>query len=282
MELLKVEKLSVGYEMGDRDRNKINKIDERNNKHSSELRITDYELLRRGDIDLVVKNISFTLCENEILGIAGGSGSGKSTLLSAIIGLLPNNGVVTSGVIQYCGQALTPMKEKSYKGIRGREITMIMQNPSSSLNVTRKIKNQFQDIVGKHNDEKIKEALEMVSLKNVEEVMGKYPFELSGGMKQRIAIAMALVNNPKVILADEITSSLDAITSSEIIDEIKEIQAKSGVSMIVISHTLKDLYKMCDKIGIMYNGELVELEETAEIFNNPNHPYTKKLLEVGR
>ena len=230
-----------------------------------------------------VNNVSFTLKTGKVLGIAGESGCGKSTVAKAILGILPSNASL-SGEIVYNNSNLLSLKRKQMDKIRGSQISMVFQDPSTALNPERKIKHQFYDILAKSSkremDEYIRTALSQISLSDPERMMNSYPFEFSGGMKQRIAIAAALLKNPEVIIADEPTSALDAAVRLQVIEHLMEIQKSKGLTMLYISHNLAEIAKICDEILIMKNGEIIEFGDTYNIFNNPKESYTKILLEA--
>lgn len=235
------------------------------------------------DKDFVaVKEANFHLKSGEILGIAGGSGSGKSTLAKGLIGLLPRGTKYLSGEIRYKKEKVELTNGKGFSILQGKEISMVFQDPTSALNPIRKIKKQFYDILGRkdYSDEKVRELLSKVHLKDVDIVMDKYPFELSGGMKQRVVMAMAICKNARLLIADEPTSALDASVRKEIIDELRNIKEENNLSIILISHNLADLKELCDRIIVMNNGEMIEEGTRSEILENPKNNYTKKLVEL--
>jgi|LGVE01.1.fsa_nt_gb ABC-type dipeptide/oligopeptide/nickel transport system ATPase component len=235
--------------------------------------------------DTAVNKVNFKLKAGQVLGIAGTSGSGKSTIAKGILRILPEN-AEASGEIIYNEKNLLNLREKEFAKIRGCEISMIFQDPSTALNPVRTIKRQFYDIlrgISKNKrvlDELIVEKLEKVHLKNPKQVMEKYPHELSGGMKQRIVIAAAMALSPKILIADEPTSAIDAAIKKQIIFELKDLKTSENLSMIYISHNLAELKTICDEIIVMKNGEIIEHNCTEKLFSNPQEAYTIKLLEA--
>lgn len=228
----------------------------------------------------VLKQINLQIKAGEIVGLAGESGSGKSTLGKAIVGLLPKDASIYEGTISYEDCVLTDMRPREWHKKRGKDIVLVSGGQGDVLNPTRKIKKQFFDIVGKNNLSKtcIEEMLESMSIQEPREVMEKYPFELSGGMKQRIVLGMALLQQPRLLIVDEPTSAIDQCLKYEMLEVLKKAHKEYGLTILVISHHLKELYTLCHRIGIMYQGKLIEVEETGKIFQEPNHPYTKLLL----
>lgn len=234
----------------------------------------------------VINDISFSLQKGETIGIAGESGCGKSTLAKAVLGILPKNADIT-GSIKYCGKELIGMPEKEFAKLRGGGISMVFQDPSAALNPVRKIKHQFYDIFGtrrsarKSADEKIIHFLRLVHLQAPETILNRYPAQLSGGMKQRIVIAMAICKAPQLLITDEPTSALDAEIRLQIIEELMSLKKHLGFGMIYISHNLAELSKVADSILVMKNGSLIECQKTAELFANPRQTYTKELIAAA-
>ena len=255
--LLKIENLSLGFNQ--------------NNKYSS-----------------VLKNVSFDVFENEILGIVGESGSGKSVTNLAILGLLPKRITsIESGSIQFEGQDLLQLKESALQEIRGKEISMIFQEPMSSLNPSMTCGKQVTEILERHtnfpkNDLKkqVLELFEQVKLPRPESVFKSYPHQISGGQKQRVMIAMAIACKPKVLIADEPTTALDVTVQKEIINLLKELQQETKMSVIFISHDLSLVSELADRVVVMYRGEIVEQGKTKDIFHNAQSDYTKALIHA--
>ena len=248
--------------------------------------------IQYGDKDPVVENFSLSLKKGEIVTIVGESGSGKSTVLSSILGLLPNGGKIISGDIIYNGESMLSKSLNQWRELRGTEITMISQDSGGTLNPIRKIGKQFVEYIQTHSKMSVKEAEEKaedmfskVNLPDPEIIMKSYPHQLSGGMKQRVGIAMALTFHPKIILADEPTSALDVITQAQIVKEIMDLRKKFDTSIIMVTHNLGVAAYISDKIIVMQNGKIVDAGNKNEVIENPKSDYTKKLLaavpEIG-
>ena len=235
-----------------------------------------------------VKDVSLNLNEGEILGIVGESGSGKSVTALSILGLLPypkaKHGAKSS--IIFNNKELIGMNDKDFQKIRGGDIAFIFQEPMSSLNPLHKIGKQIAEALMLHQEnlskDEIKkrtfELLKAVKIPNPESKINAYPFELSGGQRQRVMIAMAIANNPKILIADEPTTALDVTIQEQIIDLLLELKQKLGMAIIFISHNLRLVNKIADNIAVMYQGNLVEYGSSKQIFNTPQHSYTKKLI----
>lgn len=248
--------------------------------------------IQYGDKDPVVENFSLSLKKGEIITIVGESGSGKSTVLSSILGLLPNGGKIISGDIIYNGESMLNKSLNQWRELRGTEITMISQDSGGTLNPIRKIGKQFVEYIQTHSkistkeaEEKAKDMFSKVNLPDPEIIMKSYPHQLSGGMKQRVGIAMALTFHPKIILADEPTSALDVITQAQIVKEIMNLRKKFDTSIIMVTHNLGVAAYISDKIIVMQNGKIVDAGNKNEVIENPKSDYTKKLLaavpEIG-
>lgn len=243
--------------------------------------------IQYGDKDPVVENFSLSLKKGEIITIVGESGSGKSTVLSSILGLLPNGGKIISGDIIYNGESMLNKSLNQWRELRGTEITMISQDSGGTLNPIRKIGKQFVEYIQTHSrmsakeaEEKAKDMFSKVNLPDPEIIMKSYPHQLSGGMKQRVGIAMALTFHPKIILADEPTSALDVITQAQIVKEIMGLRKKFDTSIIMVTHNLGVAAYISDKIIVMQNGKIVDAGNKNEVIENPKSEYTKKLLEA--
>ena len=228
-----------------------------------------------------LENVEFQLEDGESIGIAGESACGKSTLGLTIIRMLQGGNIV-SGKITFSGESILDMPDSKFDGsIRWKEISMIFQGAMNSLDPVFTIKQQFDELLKQHgfgsNADKItRDAISAVNLDHG--VLKKYPHELSGGMKQRIVIAMALLLKPKFVIADEPTTALDVLVQSQIINLLKKLK-KDGLSLMLISHDLAIISEIAEKIGIMYGGRMVEFGKSFDVYKNPKHPYTKALLE---
>ncbi|WP_246294485.1 ABC transporter ATP-binding protein [Paenibacillus planticolens] len=235
-----------------------------------------------------VRNVSFSVREGETLGIVGESGSGKSVTARTIMRLLPSPpSKVKGGEVLFKGQNLADKSDLEMEEIRGRDIGMIFQDPMSSLNPTMRIGRQIEEGLIKHRRLKKEQArleavemLKLVGIPNPEARYLQYPHEFSGGMRQRVMIAIALACRPALLIADEPTTSLDVTIQSQILHQMKEIQRKLGTSIILITHDLGVVAGMCDRVVVMKDGEVVETGTTEEIFSAPKHPYTVRLLHA--
>ncbi|PFG06383.1 ABC transporter ATP-binding protein [Bacillus sp. es.034] len=233
-----------------------------------------------------VRGVSFDLHKGETLAIVGESGCGKSVTSQSIMRLIPNPpGKVTGGRILFKGRDLLKVTEPRMRKVRGADISMIFQDPMTALNPTLTIGEQIMEGILQHNDVSKKEAkqkaidmLKLVSIPNPEERLKQYPHQFSGGMRQRIVIAMSLVCEPDVLIADEPTTALDVTIQAQILELFKEIQKKTGVSIILITHDLGVVAQVADRIAVMYAGKIVEEGNRREIFYHSQHPYTQGLL----
>ena len=233
-----------------------------------------------------VDGISYNLGYNEVMGIVGESGSGKSVEAYSIIGLLQKPGKVVGGSITFDGQDLLSYDEEQMRNVRGKDISMIFQNPMTCLNPVYTIGNQLMEALQCHDDKITKEEawkravhmLELVGINNAEKRMTQYPHEHSGGMRQRAMIAMALISEPKLLIADEPTTALDVTIQAQILDVMKDIQKRVNTAIIFITHNLGVVAEVCDKVSVMYAGKIVEQGDVNDIFYDPQHPYTKALL----
>lgn len=232
-----------------------------------------------------VDGVSFTLHKNEKLAIVGESGSGKSTLATAIVGLHDRNNTRITGEILYKGQDLTKFSEEEYLEIRGAEIGMIFQDPLAALNPLMRVGDQIEEglfyhtkMDSKQRKARVLELLDQVGIANPERMAKQYPHELSGGMRQRVIIAIALACKPDIIIADEPTTALDVTIQAQILDLLNDIQEETESGIILITHDLGVVAETADRVAVMYAGEFVEIAPVNELFNNPQHPYTRSLL----
>jgi peptide/nickel transport system ATP-binding protein len=243
-----------------------------------------YYFTSRGVVK-AVDNVGFSIRRGEILALAGESGCGKSTLGYALIRLVPPPGRIVSGSIKFNGVDVLRLSEEEFrKKIRWRGISMIFQGAMNSLNPVMKIGDQIAEIFRTHLDlpkqEGIKRARELLKMVGLDpEKVNAYPHELSGGMKQRVVIAMALALNPPLIIADEPTTALDVVVQAQILNLLKSLQREKGISMIVISHDLSLLAEIADSIAVMYAGKIVEYGSSNIVYKNPQHPYTLGLID---
>ena len=235
---------------------------------------------------LILNNISFVLKKNEILGIVGESGSGKSITAFSILNLINSSKIKKSGKIFFENFRIDNLSTKELEKIRGKEISIVFQEPMSSLNPTMKCGKQIEEIVSKHSflkgtkiKDRVNELLRMVQLSKEANLYNKYPFQLSGGQQQRLMIAIAIACDPKILIADEPTTSLDSVLKHEIIELLKRIQKQTNMSVIFVSHDLSLVSEFTDKTVVLYKGEVVEFGKSSKILANPKHTYTKMLLE---
>lgn len=234
-----------------------------------------------------VNDVSFEVEEGDILGIVGESGSGKSVTSLSIMGLLPpKNSKITQGTILFKETDLLKLNKKQLRKIRGREISMIFQEPMTSLNPVFTIGNQLGEVFRNHtklSNAEIKkksiELLEKVEIPRAEQILKEYPHQLSGGMKQRIMIAIAIALNPTILIADEPTTALDVTIQAQILELIEKLAKESKMSVIFITHDLGVVAEICNKVIVMYSGQFIEKATISDLFSNPKHPYTESLLE---
>ena len=233
-----------------------------------------------------VNGISYDVNYDEVMGVVGESGSGKSVEAYSIIGLLHNPGKVVGGSITFEGQDMLSKTKDEMIAFRGKEVAMIFQNPMTCLNPVYTIGNQLVEALKAHDKNVSKEdaekqamkMLEEVGINNVEKRMKQYPHELSGGMRQRVMIAMGLICHPKLLIADEPTTALDVTIQAQILELMKKLQKQNHMGIIFITHNLGVVAEICDKVSVMYAGKMVEQGPVDDIFYNPGHPYTKGLL----
>lgn len=233
-----------------------------------------------------VRGVSFYLDKKETLAIVGESGSGKSITVKGVMRLLPTMGKIVEGSVLLEGNDLTQYTERQMQTIRGSDISMIFQDPMTSLNPTMTIGSQIIEVLKEHRKEMSKEQmknravelLELVGINNPDKRYSQYPHQLSGGMRQRVVIAIALACDPKILIADEPTTALDVTIQAQILDLMKDLQQKINTAIIIITHNLGVVANIAGRVAVMYGGKLVETGEVKELFANPSHPYTQGLL----
>ena len=232
-----------------------------------------------------LNDVTIQMYQGDVLGIVGESGSGKSVTAYSIMGLIAHNGKIIGGTIDFNGHRINELTEKEMQKIRGNEVSIIFQDPMTSLNPVFTIGNQITEVIRLHTNKSKKEAMEraeellnLVGINEPKKRLKQYPHELSGGMRQRVMIAMALACEPKLLIADEPTTALDVTIQAQILELMMELRQKIDMSIIMITHDLGIVANMCDKIAVMYAGKIVEYGKTEDIFYNPKHEYTKGLL----
>ncbi len=238
---------------------------------------------RKGEPHIVVNDVAFSIAKGEILGIVGESGSGKSMTAYALQGLLPRKAEVISGLLKINGRAIDLNDPEQMRELRKNDFSMVFQNPMSCLNPLHKIGAQVGEALPEsepNKKQRVYDMLREVQLKNVEELYHAYPHQLSGGMQQRVMIAMALIAKPSFLIADEPTTALDVTTEAEIIQLILTLTKKYATTVIFISHDLAVIRAVADQVAVMYNAEIVEYGETEVVYNDPHHAYTKALLNA--
>ena len=251
------------------------------------------EILRYEHVDIsyngvkVIKDVSFTVDEGEILGIVGESGSGKSTLIKAAMGLLGETGLVTRGDIWYKGKNLPDLSPADLRKLNGPELGMIFQYAGSSFCPIRTVGAQLYESMTEHENltkeafrVRATELLEKIGFENAQRILDSYPFELSGGMQQRVGIAVAMLLNPSVLLADEPTSALDVSVQKQVVEEMLLVRKTFGTSIVLVTHNIGVIGAMADKVIVMKNGEMVEYGETQQVLNYPKEAYTRLLMSA--
>ena len=232
-----------------------------------------------------LRNVSLSVRQGEVLGIAGESGGGKSSLAAAMIDLAGANAEVTAGAIRLRGQDILRLDQAARRRLRGREIAMVFQDPMTAFNPVLTVGAQLVDfqfnldgVPGREKRARARDMLARVGLSDPDLVMGRYPHELSGGMRQRAAIAAALLMRPAVLIADEPTTALDVTMEAQIIHLLRELRAQYGCAIVIVTHHLGVIAELCDRVAVMYAGEVVEEAPVDELFHDPRHPYTRALI----
>lgn len=230
-------------------------------------------------------NISFNLKKGESLGLVGESGSGKTVTALSVLGIVPKPGKIVDGKIEFNGEDLLKKTEKEMQKLRGSEIAIIFQDPSSSLNPVYNVETQLRDVIMAHQNvskaetkQKVIELMEIVGIPEAETRMREYPHQFSGGMKQRVAIARALACQPTLLFADEPTTNLDVTIQAQILDLLRDLKRRLGMSLIMITHDMGIIAEMTTRIVVLYAGQICEIAKTYDLFVHPRHPYTEALL----
>jgi peptide/nickel transport system ATP-binding protein len=239
----------------------------------------------RAGVVKAVDDVSFTVARGEVLGLVGESGSGKSVTGFSIIGLVDPPGRITGGSILYQGQDLAKLTEREMRSLRGNRIAMIFQDPMMTLNPVLRIDTQMIEAVQAHTNlsrkearAKSRDALGMVGIPSPEERLNAYPHQFSGGMRQRVAIAIALLHNPDLLIADEPTTALDVTIQAQILSEVQRLAEQHGTALIWITHDLSVIAGLADRIAVMYAGRIVESGDATAVLDHPLHPYTAGLI----
>lgn len=235
----------------------------------------------------ILNNISFDVKKGEILGIVGESGCGKTTLIRALIQMMQSSEEITKGNILFNNKSILNLSTKELRKLRGNGFGVVFQNPGLTLNPIRKIKKQFIEALKSHEKISKKEALkkaeiilEKVNLKDAKCILNSYPFELSGGMKQRVAIALAMIMEPELLVADEPTSALDVTVQAQVVNEMIKLRNDFNTSIVIVTHSMGVVSHMADKVAVMYGGTIVEYGDKESVLSNPKHPYTEALMKA--
>ena len=240
-----------------------------------------------GHHDPTIEHFNLSMKKGEIISVVGESGSGKTTVIRAVLGALPGAGQVTSGDILFHGESLLKNSKSDWRKIRGSKMSMIFQDCGGTLNPIRKIGSQYVEYIRTHQSMTKKEAwdkavsmLTKMRLPDAENIMNSYPYQLSGGMRQRVGIAMAMTFNPELLLADEPTSALDVTTQAQIVRQMMELRDDFGTGIIIVTHNIGVAAYMADQLIVMHHGKVVDHGTREEVLNNPTSDYTTKLLEA--
>ena len=233
-----------------------------------------------------IDDVTFSIAPGETVGIVGESGCGKSVTSLSVMQLLTSNGFIADGSIKFEGHELVGLSDREMRKIRGNDIGMIFQEPMTSLNPVHRIGHQVSESLRIHQhmskqqaQTKALELLQLVGIPRAEKILHEYPHRLSGGMRQRVMIAIAIACNPKLLIADEPTTALDVTIQAQILDLLRHIKAERNMAIMLITHDLGVVAEMCDRVIVMYAGKVVEQADVQDIFRNPTHPYTKGLLQ---
>lgn len=228
-----------------------------------------------------VRNVSFSVPTGEVFAIVGESGSGKSTLVRAAFGVLKQ--ATITGQILLNGLDISTLSDGDWRKLRGTQISMIFQNPSAYLNPNRTVENHFKDLFRAHGESydssRIIDMLNLVHLDGGERILASYPFQISGGMQQRLAIALSLILKPSIVFADEPTSALDILVQSSVLDLLREVTQALGATVVIVTHNIKAAARIANSIGVMNKGQLVEVGPTEAVINHPKDEYTRVLLD---
>lgn len=240
-----------------------------------------------GNQDPTIEHFDLSMKKGEIISVVGESGSGKTTVIRAVLGAIPGAGQVTSGDILFHGESLLKNTRNEWRKIRGSKMSMIFQDCGGTLNPIRKIGSQYVEYIRTHESMTKQEAwqravsmLSKMRLPDAENIMNSYPYQLSGGMRQRVGIAMAMTFNPELLLADEPTSALDVTTQAQIVRQMMELRDDFGTGIIIVTHNIGVAAYMADQLIVMHHGKVVDHGTREEVLSNPTSDYTKKLLEA--
>ena len=242
----------------------------------------------RGQEIRAVRGVSLEVCPGEILGIVGESGSGKSVTMKAVLGILPENASIKAESLKLSGTEMTKLSEEEYRKLRGTQMTMIFQDPMTALDPVMTVGKHMEEVLKRNGGLKSKEEIRKKSIEMLDKVgipdpqsrLKQYPHEFSGGMRQRVLIAMALACNPKMLIADEPTTALDVTIQAQILDLLEELEEQYHTSIVLITHDMGVVATVCQRVAIMYGGLIMETGTSDEIFYDPKHPYTKALLRA--
>lgn len=235
-----------------------------------------------------MRGVSLEVCPGEILGIVGESGSGKSVTMKAVLGILPENASIKAESLKLSGTEMTKLSEEEYRKLRGTQMTMIFQDPMTALDPVMTVGKHMEEVLKRNGGLKSKEEIRKKSIEMLDKVgipdpqsrLKQYPHEFSGGMRQRVLIAMALACNPKMLIADEPTTALDVTIQAQILDLLQELEEQYHTSIVLITHDMGVVATVCQRVAIMYGGLIMETGTSDEIFYDPKHPYTKALLRA--